>query len=251
VAIIGILASILFPVFSRVRENARRTSCQSNLKQIALGVHQYVQDYDSKFPCQITGVGTSTTGGPTVGWADALQIYLKSLQIYQCPSEIYPRQVVADNPGNQQYTDYYINAALGNTATAVNATPIYNNGGITEASVQNPTLTILNGDGGVNIGTAQTTHSTARFRVNGYTATGTSTTDTGAPALAASTSGPFGGFVSTAFIIQRHMEGSNFSFVDGHVKWYPVGTGTVKAAIFKDGTDFDVSLKSPTFNAKW
>ena len=32
IAIIAILAAILFPVFARARENARRSSCQSNLK---------------------------------------------------------------------------------------------------------------------------------------------------------------------------------------------------------------------------
>jgi prepilin-type N-terminal cleavage/methylation domain-containing protein len=40
IAIIAILASILFPVFARARENARRSSCQSNLKQIGLGILQ-------------------------------------------------------------------------------------------------------------------------------------------------------------------------------------------------------------------
>lgn len=35
IAIIAILAAILFPVFARARENARRASCQSNLKQQA------------------------------------------------------------------------------------------------------------------------------------------------------------------------------------------------------------------------
>jgi prepilin-type N-terminal cleavage/methylation domain-containing protein len=49
IAIIAILASILFPVFARARENARRTSCASNLKQIGLGMMQYVQDYDGKY----------------------------------------------------------------------------------------------------------------------------------------------------------------------------------------------------------
>jgi prepilin-type N-terminal cleavage/methylation domain-containing protein len=48
IAIIAILAAILFPVFARARENARRASCQSNLKQIALGVFMYNQDYDEK-----------------------------------------------------------------------------------------------------------------------------------------------------------------------------------------------------------
>src|SRR5688572_16253581 len=50
IAIIAILASILFPVFARARENARRSSCQSNLKQLGLGFIQYTQDYDEKLP---------------------------------------------------------------------------------------------------------------------------------------------------------------------------------------------------------
>ena len=39
IAIIAILAAILFPVFARARENARRTACLSNVKQIGLGIH--------------------------------------------------------------------------------------------------------------------------------------------------------------------------------------------------------------------
>ena len=40
------------PVFARARENARRSSCQSNLKQIGLGLMQYTQDYDEYYPRQ-------------------------------------------------------------------------------------------------------------------------------------------------------------------------------------------------------
>ncbi len=49
IAIIAILAAILFPVFARARENARKSSCQSNLKQLMLATMQYVQDYDERF----------------------------------------------------------------------------------------------------------------------------------------------------------------------------------------------------------
>jgi len=49
IAIIAILAAILFPVFARARENARRSSCQSNLKQLGLGFAQYTQDYDESY----------------------------------------------------------------------------------------------------------------------------------------------------------------------------------------------------------
>ena len=50
IAIISILAAILFPVFQSVRENARRTACLSNMKQIGLGAEQYLQDSDERYP---------------------------------------------------------------------------------------------------------------------------------------------------------------------------------------------------------
>jgi len=48
VSIIAILAAILFPVFQGVRENARRTVCASNLKQLGLAWILYAQDYDER-----------------------------------------------------------------------------------------------------------------------------------------------------------------------------------------------------------
>src|SRR6266550_861171 len=50
IAIIAILAAILFPVFARAREEARRTSCLSNVNQIGKGFLMYVQDFDEQFP---------------------------------------------------------------------------------------------------------------------------------------------------------------------------------------------------------
>lgn len=48
IAIITILAAILFPVFARARENARKSSCASNLKQIGVASIMYSQDYDER-----------------------------------------------------------------------------------------------------------------------------------------------------------------------------------------------------------
>lgn len=77
IAIIAILAAILFPVFGRARENARRSSCQSNLKQIGIGALQYSQDYDEKFMMEDDGV---------YSYKQTIQPYLKSAQIWACPS---------------------------------------------------------------------------------------------------------------------------------------------------------------------
>jgi prepilin-type N-terminal cleavage/methylation domain-containing protein/prepilin-type processing-associated H-X9-DG protein len=46
VAIISILAAILFPVFARARESARSTACLSNLKQLNMAMRMYADDYD-------------------------------------------------------------------------------------------------------------------------------------------------------------------------------------------------------------
>jgi prepilin-type N-terminal cleavage/methylation domain-containing protein/prepilin-type processing-associated H-X9-DG protein len=83
IAIIAILAAILFPVFARARENARRSSCASNLRQIGLGVMQYVQDYDEKYPHQQWTSGNEWLETPA--WQ--IQPYLKSTQVFICPSK--------------------------------------------------------------------------------------------------------------------------------------------------------------------
>ena len=82
IAIISILAAILFPVFARARENARRASCLSNLKQISLGAMMYVQDYDETYPMAYNYDAPSGSQF----WIDTIQPYVKSEQIFECPS---------------------------------------------------------------------------------------------------------------------------------------------------------------------
>ena len=134
IAIIAILAAILFPAFSRARENARRTSCISNLKQMGLAIAMYRTDYDGINPrhrmCPDTpadpfcaGASPTTTTGPNeVWWApydnsvapDAttltsnyhdgfLMLYIKSTQVFKCPSATewqvgYAMSYISDGP---------------------------------------------------------------------------------------------------------------------------------------------------------
>ncbi|RYX82692.1 DUF1559 domain-containing protein [bacterium] len=94
IAIIAILAAILFPVFARARENARRSSCMSNMKQMGLGMMQYSQDYDERvvpyrnstpnpFAADVRVEGTGKTN---TFYNQLLDPYIKSAQIWVCPS---------------------------------------------------------------------------------------------------------------------------------------------------------------------
>ena len=85
IAIIAILAAILFPVFGRAREKARQSSCASNLRQLALAVEMYAQDYDEILPMTRHNVSWQVTAaGP---WYEAIHPYIRNRQILQCPSE--------------------------------------------------------------------------------------------------------------------------------------------------------------------
>jgi len=82
IAIIAILAAILFPAFAKAREAARRSSCSSNLKQIGIGIMQYTQEYDEHYPMR----SVNYSPGVDVYWNQAIQSYLKSTDLFKCPS---------------------------------------------------------------------------------------------------------------------------------------------------------------------
>ena len=147
IAIISILAAILFPVFGRARENARRSSCQSNLKQIGLGLAQYTQDYDERMvPPQFV----NSTDGFRSTWVRQSYPYVKSVQIYKCPSDPSDEQA---NGGSQYWgteapfyprvphVSYVYNYSLQETfGTALI--------GIMITKFESPTTTIVATDGG-------------------------------------------------------------------------------------------------------
>ena len=95
IAIIAILAAILFPVFARARENARRASCSSNLKQIGLGVMQYAQDYDERMVSGRMSQGNADNQGGA--WPCLLQPYVKSFQVFACPSNTRNTNMMLDS----------------------------------------------------------------------------------------------------------------------------------------------------------
>lgn len=188
IAIIAILAAILFPAFARARENARRTSCASNLKQIALGEQMYTQDYDEK----LSGPGNYSAFGAGIptGWQYLLAPYIKSEQLFDCPN------VAKTGFGGSDkylYNSYGYNTYLGNDVA----------GGVALASIGSPSETVMFAD---NLSYDGTNYGFYQLRP---------------PSLNGSdpiwweihASGPNGRMV------RRHFEGANVAYADGHVKW--------------------------------
>lgn len=92
IAIIAILAAILFPVFARAREKARQSSCLSNVKQVSLAFLMYAQDYDEVMVLAL--MDNAGTPGNVYGnrryWQELIEPYMKSRQILRCPSDATP-----------------------------------------------------------------------------------------------------------------------------------------------------------------
>jgi prepilin-type N-terminal cleavage/methylation domain-containing protein len=120
IAILSLLAAILFPVFSRARENARRSLCQSNLKQLGLAFAQYTQDNDEQTPLANTDIVDFMSPAVQPNFLNAIQPYAKSTQIYVCPSV--PSDIYHAPTANGA-TNYIANAVLMQRSTAVVPTP--------------------------------------------------------------------------------------------------------------------------------
>jgi prepilin-type N-terminal cleavage/methylation domain-containing protein/prepilin-type processing-associated H-X9-DG protein len=249
IAIIAVIAAILFPVFARVRENARRSSCQSNLKQMALGIEQYKQDYDSKYPMLSTsspigtppgampwgfwgddGVYDGTSSPDAVPWNTVLQPYLKSTQILSCPSM-----------NKRGFINYFYNGNLGvgvGSQCQSSKNPCIKN----ESMLIAPAVTVMLGDGGrLNVGQVANCHTSGSSACpyanpsGGGTPPGWSSwTDTAPNAWVYSDP-----TVRLPVMQQRHLGGINFAFADGHVKW-----------LTTDKLTYDnPNTGKPTFNA--
>ena len=144
IAIIAILAAILFPVFARARENARRSSCQSNLKQIGLGMIQYAQDYDEQVLPPSIYVGNNNPLNDA--WFNLVQPYIKSKQVFNCPSDT-STQLSANGllqSGKQLHSSYVYNETFGQLSGS--------NPTVSLAAFTDVARTVAATDGGTRVG---------------------------------------------------------------------------------------------------
>lgn len=120
-----VISAFLLPVLAQSRTSAqereavRSAVCVSNLKQLAIGMKMYVEDYDNYYPIVVSTSG-APKGDPPFGWADAIWPYVRVLAVYQCPSESNKGQ---SDPRKAGFTDYWYNGYLAHFPMAKMRTP--------------------------------------------------------------------------------------------------------------------------------
>jgi prepilin-type processing-associated H-X9-DG protein len=175
-----VIAAILFPVFKRARDNRHpRSNCQRNLKQIALCFKQYTQDWNEAFPPVALNGGARTKLNRAMSYG-----WADTLQPYVKLTQIYQcgwEEKQAPGP-YEPWEAGYVDFYFNRRVA-----------GQLETSFNNSANTVMLGEGndGTDINDARYTHSSV----------------------------PSGWVKNTASPLHRHLDGANYAFVDGHVKW--------------------------------
>ena len=141
-----VAAVLWLPMLARQsqRNAAKETptaTCQANLKQVALGMLQYVNDWDELYPP--VAMPYTRGRGTTYGWANSIDPYVRTMAVYQCPAE---KRAQPKDPRKPGYTDFWYNR---------------NVAGKPVAEVETPALTLILGDGD-----GGSRDATARYNLN-------------------------------------------------------------------------------------
>lgn len=214
IAIIALLAAILFPVFAQARENARRASCQNNLKQLGMGMMQYIQDYDEAYPpmywrnpvngrgylpsalgvparTYTLGFGGGSDKGKWVSWMDLIFPYVKSVAVYDCPS------TYLYSTSTETYSGYGYSDAISGYKTNE-----YNNNTWPSVAYEPLRIAAIN----------RVAEITLLEDFNHYS-----------NAVMSPATISLGARSATDVLRTPHLSGANIAYADGHVKWRSKG----------------------------
>jgi prepilin-type processing-associated H-X9-DG protein/prepilin-type N-terminal cleavage/methylation domain-containing protein len=204
-AVIAVLAAILFPVFARAREKARTAMCSSNLRQLSMAIHEYMQDWEGGLP-EFYQPGRTPEEFVSFRWYGHLSPYLRNTAILHCPADTVTnglRAVYPPDPRSRQWANLPIFPHLSYAYNFwIQQTQ--------ETTVSLPSDTLLVADGA-----AHQCADAVRILNNVATscfadANGTEIVDVLSPLTGSAGQ-------------ERHGGGSNVAFFDGHVRFIPAG----------------------------
>jgi|GEM_PF-932931 prepilin-type N-terminal cleavage/methylation domain-containing protein/prepilin-type processing-associated H-X9-DG protein len=199
IAVIAILSGILFPVYSKVRQQGYKTACLNNLKQIGMAMILYTQDYEDRMPSTVDANGRY--------WYDQIYGYVRNREIFTCPCDSTVKRS-SDNSllgvVSYCYRDEYLELDENRNPVAwlplsgcVTSMVTYScETAIMRDTKANPDVTAAQSSGAYAI-----TNQYGEFDSGGM-----------APSFPGQPNGWGPGF---------HSDGENFLYLDGHVKWLP------------------------------
>jgi len=240
IAIIAVLAAILFPVFAKAREKARQASCAGNLKQIGTALMMYLQDSDDIYPaehpaCHNPAIGVAPKGDFDGSLEDAdfgspfqkIMPYVSSNDpkatsslaqgIFTCPSDPDPRAATIagcknDTAGPYDPTQSYDPPWPGVTSYLINAYFLF---GLSDSQMPSPSQTIYVAERNKKVCDVHLHPWLGEI----YDAPGSAGAVNGNSTPPACL--PNAGQIDNQFAVaaNRHIDGANYEFADGHVKW--------------------------------
>jgi prepilin-type N-terminal cleavage/methylation domain-containing protein/prepilin-type processing-associated H-X9-DG protein len=228
IAIIAILAAILFPVFAKARDKAKQASCQSNLKQMGLAVHMYLNDWDGRYMTNDAFGGNHPYSKRRYRWMSQIVPYVKNDKLYICPSVPNWGTMELASPYNfpppcyaGYHGGYQINGRLSYGGSTI--PPLEN-------AVLDPGGTVLiteewqksDSYGGVTYG--------PRFNSNGLKLS---------PFRYPNNWSDSSSTTTLWDQVTRHSGGINAVFCDGHVKWSKIEGNDFRNGAFTHNIDFD------------
>jgi prepilin-type N-terminal cleavage/methylation domain-containing protein len=256
VAIIAILAAILFPVFAQAREKARQTACLSNLKQIATGMLMYAQDYDETFVCWTGGYNWNIWGTMYPRLVDP---YIKSgikynssdnsteiKDVWACPTAKSQLSILSNTYAYNYYSLGGINLSANPAARGANYGPFQSpsyNRPAPLASLSKPSETIMIVEGAQLCRPPQ-----AKI---GNIATDPYYVGVWGPHQMGSTDVPT--TVTTNPAIKKFMSGrqTTCSFTDGHVKSSPTQSFYHESYVFEGGAWKGTAVDNRYWAREW
>jgi prepilin-type processing-associated H-X9-DG protein/prepilin-type N-terminal cleavage/methylation domain-containing protein len=187
IAVLMLLAGVLFPVFGRVRERGRQATCVSQLRQIGQAIQMYANDNGQFYPARLPG---EIVERAECGWAEKIYPYTKSTQVFWCPTyshgEFRPGCPESDTTeGNTPEALYKWDGSYD-----LNGIHIPDRPAVHASRIREPSNTILAVDGSGGF----VTHASAD-------------------------PGNIDQGIGSWRALSRHNGGGNVSFFDGHVKW--------------------------------
>ena len=155
IVVIAILAALTIPVNKGARDRARTTACVSNLRQISIGIHMYLDDQNNSSPGN-----TNAARSPFMSFTDYRELIndyvgLKGKpspgdRVFSCPADKFFYDMSRNGRGyvpqplyeqtNHAFTSYSYNAGEASNATATNDLGI---AGQRLETVRNPGRTVL------------------------------------------------------------------------------------------------------------